>query len=423
MNDIVAVILAGGSGSRFWPLSNKVLFPFMGKTFFELSVGTEVAKIAKKIIIVATPKNKTSFSQYKTIIQEKPTGMADAILSAEKEIGNGPVLIINGDDISDPKVFDAVLARAQSLSAFGVVPAYKVDTYQDLGYLDFDNGKVRKIIEKPGDGKEPSNMVFMISYFVRESSELFGALRKTNDHEQALTLLMQKNVFEMYEYKGSFASLKYPWHVLSAMSILFKNLKSNTGKNVVIKKNVVIEGNVYIGDNVIIYENTKIIGPCYIGANTIIGNNNIIRESHIGANCVTGFNTDITRSYIGASCWFHSNYIGDSVLEGNVGMGSGAVLANLRLDEGEIFSTVKNQRVNTGRNKFGAIIGRDVRIGVNSSVMPGVKIGSGSMIGAGVTLEKDIPDSSFCMLTNGSYTITKNTRKPTRSRDKFKKHI
>ena len=41
---------------------------------------------------------------------------------------------------------------------------------------------------------------------------------------------------------------------------------------------------------------------------------------------MTGFNTDITRSYIGDNCWFHSNYIGDSVLEGNVSMGSGAAI-------------------------------------------------------------------------------------------------
>ena len=65
----------------------------------------------------------------------------------------------------------------------------------------------------------------------------------------------------------------------------------------------------YLGDNVKIFENSKIVGPCYIGDNTVIGNNNIIRQSQIGSGCVTGFNTDITRSYIGDNCWFHSNYI------------------------------------------------------------------------------------------------------------------
>ncbi len=173
----------------------------------------------------------------------------------------------------------------------------------------------------------------------------------------------------------------------------------------------------------LIFENTKIVGPCYIGPDTIIGNNNIIRQSHIAGGCVTGFNTDITRSYIGDACWFHSNYIGDSVLEGNVSMGSGSVLANLRLDEGTIWSEVGGTRINTMRTKLGTIIGRDVRIGVNTSVMPGVKIGSQSFIGAGTIIDKDISDASFCM-AKSTYTLTKNHHDVGLGhRDEFKKHV
>ena len=209
---------------------------------------------------------------------------------------------------------------------------------------------------------------------------------------------MTKETFVMVVFEGSFASLKYPWNILDIMDILFQRLSPHQGKNVEIKSNVVIEGPVYISDNVKIFENSKIVGPCYIGANTIIGNNNIIRHSHIGANCVTGFNTDITRSYVGDNCWFHSNYVGDSVLEGDVSMGSGTVLANLRLDRGEIASVIGENRVNTKRTKLGAMIGINVRVGVNASIMPGVKIGSNSMVGAGLVVNHDIPNDSKKLL-------------------------
>ena len=190
-----------------------------------------------------------------------------------------------------------------------------------------------------------------------------------------------------------------------------------------IRNNVSIEGPVYLGDNVKIFENTKIVGPVYIGDNTIIGNNNIIRDSYIGKDCVTGFNTDITRSYIGDGCWFHSNYIGDSVLEGDVSLGSGSVVANLRLDEGIIGSLVKGKRITTGRNKLGACIGKHVRIGVNVSTMPGIKIGSDSMIGAGVVVDKDIPNTSFVVVRN-TYDIKPNTRSiSVGNRDQFKAKI
>lgn len=402
MKNLTAVILAAGIGKRFWPMkTHKVLFPFMGKPFVQWAVDENVAA---NIVVVVNPYNASSFSFLKSskiVVQEKPTGMADALLCAEKEIGNGPLAVINADDISDPNVVYEVIDQAISSNVFGVIPAYKTESYEDLGYLELDRGKVKRIIEKPGKGNQPSAYAFMVSYFIRDASELVEAVKETHDHEKALSFLMQKHDFETYEYKGKFTTLKYPWHVLHVMQLLLAKIKSQKGQNVVIKKNVTIEGDVFISDNVTIYENTKIVGPCYIGPNTIIGNNNIIRESHIGANCVTGFNTDITRSYVGDNCWFHSNYVGDCVLEGNISMGSGTVLANLRLDEGEIGES--------GRTKLGAMIGCDVRIGVNASVMPGIKIGSNSMVGAGVMLEKDLESNSFA-IGKTELLIKKNTR-------------
>ena len=210
---------------------------------------------------------------------------------------------------------------------------------------------------------------------------------------------MKTHHVTMIPYTGAFTTLKYPWHVLDVNAMLLSKLHRTTGRNVIIKKNVILEGNVYIEDNVTIHENTKIIGPAFIGEGSIIGNNNIIRESHIGRRCVTGFNTDITRSYIGDDCWFHSNYIGDSVLEKDISMGSGSVLANLRLDEQDIGSTQKN--------KCGAMIASHVRIGVNVSIMPGLKIGSHTSIGAGITIVKDVEDQSFCVGKQPSYIVKK----------------
>ena len=60
----------------------------------------------------------------------------------------------------------------------------------------------------------------------------------------------------------------------------------------------------------------------------------------------------------------------DSIIGNNCGFGAGAICANLRLDEKKIEET----------NKLGAILGDNIRIGVNTSLMPGVKIGSNTMI-------------------------------------------
>ena len=79
--------------------------------------------------------------------------------------------------------------------------------------------------------------------------------------------------------------------------------------------------------------------------------------------------------------------------------------------------------MSTKRNKLGAVIGHDVGIGVNTSIMPGIKIGKHSCIGAGMVIDKDIPDESFCV-SKHVYDITHNNRSvQANRRDKFKKRL
>lgn len=408
--DLVAVVLAGGEGKRWWPLTtDKNLFPLFGKTFFEQAVMGALPKEVSRMVIVANESNASFFRSLKflvphdVVIQSSANGMAEALLTASARLQGVRLLVLIADDLTDNHLLQSVIDKATSTNAFSVIPGWKTSKYFPGGYLVTEGERVKGVVEKPGEGNEPSPYVYISGQYFRESELLLEAIKAVSSnrddvYEQALTTLMKKESFIMTPYVGQFASLKYPWNILDSMDILFKSLQKKQGKNVEIRRNVVVEGNVVFGDSVKVFENTKIVGPCYIGDNTIIGNNNIIRQSHIGAGCVTGFNTDITRSYIGDNCWFHSNYIGDSVIEGDVSMGSGTVCANLRLDRGEIASIVGENRINTRRTKLGALIGKNVRIGVNTSIMPGVKIGRDSMIGAGLVVDHDIPNDGKKLL-------------------------
>lgn len=434
--ELVVVVLAAGTGKRFWPFStNKIIFPFFGKPFIEYSIGKVHPKEVARIVIITNQVNDQDIKRlhfsvpHVTVVQSEPKGMADALLTAEAEITNSRLLVLIADDLFDTNVIASVFSKASSSQSFGILSGWKSPAYFPGGYLLLDDTKIKGIIEKPGAGNEPSPFVNISGHFIKDSNKLLDLLKQTKSseddvYERSLSSLMQKEEFLMVPYEGYFASLKFPWNILDVMdNLLATHLQSHRGRNIIVRDNVVIEGNVYIGDNVQIFENTKIIGPCFIGEGTIIGNNNIIRQSHIGAGCVTGFNTDITRSYIGDNCWFHSNYIGDSVLEGNISMGSGTVLANLRLDESEIRSFVGEIKVGTGRNKLGAVIGRDVRIGVNASIMPGVKIGSGSCIGAGVVLDRDLKDNSFCVRENNLLITTNSKRVTSGERNEFRQKL
>ncbi len=83
----------------------------------------------------------------------------------------------------------------------------------------------------------------------------------------------------------------------------------------------------------------------------------------------------------------HRNYIGDSILGNHVLMGAQAVTANLRFDG----KTIRD----TNLIKFGVVIGDRAKIGVNTTCLPGVKIGQQAFIGPGEIVKKDVTDSEF----------------------------
>jgi len=90
----------------------------------------------------------------------------------------------------------------------------------------------------------------------------------------------------------------------------------------------------------------------------------------------------------------HINYVGDSILGERVNLGAGTKIANLRLDEGSISVTLKGKAVDTGLRKLGAIIGDDVKIGINTSIDAGTIIGEETFIGMGAVVRGTIAPRS-----------------------------
>ena len=101
------------------------------------------------------------------------------------------------------------------------------------------------------------------------------------------------------------------------------------------------------------------------------------------------------------------SYIGDSIVSDNCSFGAGTITANFRFDEGEVPIRVKGERISSGTDKLGVIMGHGCRTGCNATLMPGVKVGPHSIVGPGVVLYDDLlPDSSIS--GPAPYTVTKN---------------
>jgi NDP-sugar pyrophosphorylase family protein len=207
-------------------------------------------------------------------------------------------------------------------------------------------------------------------------------------------------------YTGLWTAIKYPWHIFFAVRQFLDQSPGYVSPSARISEKATIEGKVVISDDARVFENAVIKGPVYIGPRSIIGTGSLIREySHIGSDCVVGFSTEIKNSYISDGCWFHMNYIGDSIIGEGCSFGAGTVLSNWRFDEKNIRIKIEGNSVDTGLDKFGAIIGSNSKTGVHVSVMPGVRIGPNSIVGSHVCLEDDLGPDKMVLLESVHKTV------------------
>jgi bifunctional UDP-N-acetylglucosamine pyrophosphorylase/glucosamine-1-phosphate N-acetyltransferase len=192
-------------------------------------------------------------------------------------------------------------------------------------------------------------------------------------------------------YEGRWAALKYPWHLLDVMEMLFERWASGAESP---GPDYTEKDGVWYGRDVKVYNGGFAAAPALLDHGAVIGNNALVRSSIVGPNSVVGFGSEVARSYLGAHVELHHNYVGDSVFGNNSSMGWGATTANFRLDGRTVPSRVRQERVDSGRMKLGLMLGEGAKIGVNTSLMPGVKIGAGAIVGANLRVSRDIPDGA-----------------------------
>lgn len=432
------VLLAGGISKRLWPLTiDKNLWPFPNGNLISHNLKTLKECGLTDIIVVVNPHSKEAVQHLakeieldiKIIVQDEAGGMGKAVLLTSGEIAGSNVLVLNGDDIVESSLIAAVKDKASSQSSDMILVGKKYPSYFDGGYLQVEDTKAVMVVEKPGEGKQPSDLIkLMVDYFA-DGKDLLEALQSvTTDrddlYEVAVNELLKLKSSFVISYEGVWLTVKYPWHLLTVLAYFLSHIKEpQISEEADISPRAVIDGPVIIEKGVKIFENAKVRGPAYIGKNVVIANNALVRESYIGENSVVGFGSEVARSYFGPDCWTHNNFVGDSVLQANVSFGVGTVLTNLKLDESDIYSVIKGIKVNTGMSKFGAVIGENVRVGSNTTIMPGVKIGSGCFIGAGALVKEDLEAGQFLQVVQDQVKKANNKAHHTTSRDKFKGKI
>ncbi len=173
---------------------------------------------------------------------------------------------------------------------------------------------------------------------------------------------------------GSFL-IRHPWDLLAIQEQVMSGFKDHHCEGDV-SPAATIEGTLSLGKGSRILPGVYLEGSVIIGANCKIGPNCYIRgATSIGNNCHIGQAVEIKNSIIMEKTSIgHLSYCGDSIIGSHVNFGAGTITANFRHDGKTHRSMVNGKLLDTGRRKFGTIMGDHVHTGIHTSIYPGRKL-------------------------------------------------
>ncbi|AWI86763.1 glucose-1-phosphate thymidylyltransferase (plasmid) [Alloyangia pacifica] len=205
------IILAGGSGTRLYPITlgvSKQLLPIYDKPMIYYPLSVLMLAGIREICLITTPQDQEQFqrtlgdgSQWGIsltyVVQPSPDGLAQAFILAEEFLAGAPSALVLGDNIFYGHGLPEMMAQADARESGGTVFGYRVADPERYGVVDFDaDGRATSIIEKPE--VPPSNYAVTGLYFLDGSApERAKKVEPSPRGELEITTLL-----EMYLHEG-----------------------------------------------------------------------------------------------------------------------------------------------------------------------------------------------------------------------------
>ena len=177
------------------------------------------------------------------------------------------------------------------------------------------------------------------------------------------------------EYLDQF---EYPWEALDGIKEAILKLGSGLPE----AEYDEVQPNVWVHKTATVFPSAWLGAPCIIGPESEVRHCAFIRGSAlVGAKCVVGNSVELKNVILFDNVQVpHYNYVGDSILGYKSHMGAGSITSNVKSDKTLVTVKCGDERMETGRKKFGAILGDCVEVGCNSVLNPGTVIGRNSNI-------------------------------------------
>ncbi len=307
------------------------------------------------------------------VVQQQQLGTGHALMAAER-VAHDRFLVLNGDVLPDSLSLQKIVGSDEN-----AVSTILVVNPTHYGIVLQENGYFKSVVEKSNN--PPSNLANAGIYLFHHS--IFEAIHDIQLSERGefeltdgLNRLSQKERIKIFKLE-SWLEIGRPWDILNANEALLPHLEAKILGHV--EPGATIKGKVAVGRNTLIMSGAYIEGPVIIGDNCKIGPNCYIRAYTCLENDIRiGNAVEVKNSAImNGSKIGHLSYVGDCIIGENCNFGAGTICSNLRHDKCNIRSFIKGKPVDSGRRKLGAIIGDDVKTGINTSVYPGSMLETG----------------------------------------------
>ncbi|UIP27927.1 bifunctional UDP-N-acetylglucosamine diphosphorylase/glucosamine-1-phosphate N-acetyltransferase GlmU [Photobacterium sp. TLY01] len=439
-----AVILAAGKGTRMYSALPKVLHTLAGKPMVKHVIDTCSDLGAANIHLVyghggELMQARLAEESVNWVLQAEQLGTGHAVNQASGELGDDEqVLILYGDvPLISGETLEKLL-EAQPEGGIGLLTVL-LDDPTGYGRIVRENEAVVAIVEQK-DATQAQQQIREINtgVMVANGGDLKRWLSQLkNDNAQGEYYLT--DVIAMAHAEGrhiqavhpalavevegvnnrlQLARLERAYQSLQAERLLVQGVMLRDparfdlrgtlqcGQDVEIDVNVIIEGNVTLGDNVVIGAGSVLI-DCEIDDNTLVRPYSIIEGATVGEDCTVGPFTrlrpgaelvgdshvgnfvEMKQSRLGkGSKASHLTYLGDAQIGDRVNIGAGTITCNY-----------------DGANKFRTEIEDDVFVGSDTQLIAPVKIGKGATIGAGATINRDVGEGELVITRVPARTI------------------
>lgn len=407
------IILSAGHGTRMKSPLPKVLHKVSGKPMLQWVLDAVQVLKADQVIVVTSPElqNHEILKNIDVVVQEIPLGTGDALRIAASRLNSNidrvflfcaDTPLLNLHDIKHLEYSRADLA---------LIGMPLEDLSKSYGRIECNvNGHPVSIIEtKHHENAKNINIgnAGAYSFCVNMLKELLPELKITPDsgevyatdlvelaharkYKTELVLALEENflgvntLVELSQAEKILQSRIKSQHMLNGVHFLLPET-SYLNFDAQIGVGSVIEQSVYIGENVRIADNVTIHGFCYLSNCAIESGASIGPFAHLRGNVMVeekasvGNFVEVKGSTIGKHAKAkHLSYIGDAILGENTNIGAGSITCNYN-----------------GFEKFKTLIGKNVMVGVNSTLVAPVSVGDGAYIAAGSVITEDVSPNSL----------------------------